>query len=354
MSINGKKEIDKEVVDRYLNSKGTEEDREKMAGYFDSNEKTSALKKASFDFWEKSTGEEDLAGYDEGRVLDRLNHLLRLEDAKRAQEKRKKLKWFTYASRIAAGLFIPLLFFSYLQWSGFFENQQTVAYSSIYSPLGARTQFQLPDGSEGWLNGGSSLHFPATFSGRYREVQLDGEAYFDVLSNPEKPFVVTTNEIKVVALGTSFNVNAYAEDETSNILLESGKVALFKSDDDGLHNTLGRLDTGYQFTYFKELDSHQTKAVDIYKSTAWKEGLLVFREDLMVDIVDRLNRWYNVEITIKDKRLETYTFRATFQDETLDEVLKLLKLSSPIKVEEVGREILKDNTFGKRKINLSL
>lgn len=354
MSINERKKVDQEVVDRYLNNKGTAEDREKVKGYFVSNQAAATLEKASLVFWEKSAKETDLADYDEGRMLDRLNHLLRLDDAKHAKEGRKKLRWFTLATQIAAGLFIPLLFFSYWQWSGSFENQQTAAYSSIYSPLGARTKFYLPDGSEGWLNGGSSLQVPTTFLGKYREVRLEGEAYFDVRSNPEKPFVVTTREVKVVAIGTSFNVNAYVEDKTSSVMLKSGKVSLFKSEDQELNNTLSQLDTGYQFTYFKELDSHQIKAVDVYKSTAWKEGLLVFREDQMVDIVDRLNRWYNVEITIKDKRLETYTFRATFQDETLDEVLKLLKLSSPIKVEEGGREILEDNTFGKRKINLSL
>ncbi len=354
MSINERTEIDQEVVDRYLNNEGTAEDREKIKGYFASNQEAAALEKASLGFWKKSAQETDLTDYDEGRILDRLNHLLRLDDAKTAKEQREKFKWYTLATRIAAGLFIPLLFFSYWQWSGSFENQQTAAYSSIYSPLGARTKFHLPDGSEGWLNGGSSLQFPTTFLGKYREVRLEGEAYFDVFSNPEKPFVVTTRDVKVVAVGTSFNVNAYVEDKTSSVMLESGKVSLFKSEDQHLNNTLSQLDTGYQFTYFKELDSHQIEAVDVYKSTAWKEGLLVFREDLMVDIVDRLNRWYNVEITIKDKRLETYTFRATFQDETLDEVLKLLKLSSPIKVEEVGREILEDNTFGKRKINLSL
>lgn len=354
MSINERKKVDQKVVDRYLNNEGTAEDRETIKDYFASNQAAAELEKASLGFWEKSAKETDLADYDEGQILDRLNHLLRLDDAKNAKEDRKKLRWFTLATRIAAGLFIPLLFFSYWQWSGFFENQQAAAYSSIYSPLGARTKFHLPDGSEGWLNGGSSLQVPTTFLGKYREVRLEGEAYFDVRSNPEKPFVVTTREVKVVAVGTSFNVNAYVEDKTSSVMLESGKVSLFKSEDQDLNNTLSQLDTGYQFTYFKELDSHQIKAVDVYKSTAWKEGLLVFREDLMVDIVDRLNRWYNVEITIKDKRLETHTFRATFQDETLDEVLKLLKLSSPIKVEEVGREILEDNTFGKRKINLSL
>lgn len=353
MSKKEKTTVDKEAIKRYLNNEGTGADREKVEAYFASWKETAALEKESFHFWRQIPKDIETEDYDDERLLDRLNHLLRLEDARAAAEKRWSLRWFTYTSRIAAGLFIPLLFFSFLQWNGFFENQQEAAYSSVYSPLGARTNFHLPDGSEGWLNGGSTLYFPAVFSGKYREVRLEGEAYFDVQSNPKKPFVVTTEKIKVAALGTTFNVNAYEEDETSRVTLESGVVELFEAEDQNLQRALSTLDTGFQFTYFKDLDSHDTLEVDVNKIIAWKEGKLIFRKDPMAKVVDRLNRWYNVEIVIEDKKLETYAFVATFQDETLDEVLKLLKLSSPIKIREAGREMLEDATFGKRKIFLS-
>ncbi|MEZ5043036.1 MAG: DUF4974 domain-containing protein [Saprospiraceae bacterium] len=345
--------IDKEAVDRYLNNKGSKADQEKIKNYFASTDRWAELESASLQFWKQIPEELETEGYDEDRLLDRINHLLRLEDAKVSVEKRRRLKWFTYASRIAASLFIPLLLLCYLQWSGYFEEQQAGAYSSVYSPLGARTNFHLPDGSEGWLNGGSTLHFPAAFSGEYREVQLEGEAYFYVKSNPRKPFVVTTGNIRIAALGTSFNVNAYEGDKTNSVTLETGVVELFEAKDQKLLETLGQLDTGFQFIYFKDLDSYRTQEVDVKKITAWKEGKLVFREDPMTEVVDRLNRWYNVDIVIEDKKLETYVFRATFQDETLDEVLKLLQFSSPIKIRETGREMLKNNTFGKRKIFLS-
>lgn len=354
MSKKERAAFDSEVVGRYLDNEGTDEDKLKIQQWFASPTATETLAQISLPFWNDTPQNPEVEDYDQERMLDRINHLLRLEDAKVQQEKRKKLRWLAYAQKIAAGLFIPLLIWSGLQWMGFFENSETIAQSSIYAPLGARTSFKLPDGSKGWLNSGSTLHFSTNFTGKRRTVRLEGEGFFDIVSDSTKPFVVETEKMQVVAFGTSFNVNAYTEDKTSSVILESGVVELFKSEDTEWNNTLSRLDTGYQFTYFKDLDSYQTQTVDIYKNTAWKEGLLVFREDAMIDIVDRLNRWYNVEIVIKDKRLETHTFRATFQDETLDEVLKLLKLSSPIKVEEVGREILEDNTFGKRKINLSL
>lgn len=354
MSKEERAPIEPAVVRRYLDNQGSYEDKLKIQEWFDSPASAEKLAALSFPYWEEIPLQPEVGDYDEERMLDRINHLLRIEDAKAQKEKQGRRKWLRYAQKIAAGLFIPLLLWSGLQWLGFFDGVERVAESSIYAPLGARTSFRLPDGSKGWLNSGSTLHFPARFSGERRAVRLEGEGFFDIVSDSTKPFVVETEKMQVVAFGTSFNVNAYKEDKTSSVILESGVVELFKSEDTGWNNTLSRLDTGYQFTYFKDLDSYQTQTVDIYKNTAWKEGLLVFREDALVDIVDRLNRWYNVEITIQDKRLETHTFRATFKDETLDEVLKLLKLSSPIKIEEVGREILDDNTFGKRKINLSL
>lgn len=349
-----KNTVDKAFFQRYLHSKGTSQDIRRVTKWFTSIRHTEELKEESRQFWDNMPEEQELEGYDEEGMLHRINHLLRIEDAQQMAQKRAKMKWINYARRVAAGLFIPLLILSCLQWIGVFSRQENMAYSSIYSPLGARTNFQLPDGSKGWLNGGSTLQFPVTFSGKYREVALEGEAYFDVVSNPEKPFVVSTDNVKVVALGTSFNVDAYEDDGTNKISLESGLVALYDAEDRNLKDSLSQLNPGFQFTYFKELESYRVEAADVGKVTSWTEGKIVFREDPLKEVVARLNRWYNVDISIADRKLETHTFRATFQDETLDEVLKLLKLSTPIKIEEKGREMLEDNTFGKRRIILSL
>lgn len=355
MNKKNKESIDRKVIKRYLNSQGDETDRQQIAKWFASPRNTEVLKSESLHFWQGIPDNPETDDYDEERILDRLNHLLRLEDAKISLEKRRKQRWLKYASRIAASLFIPLLFFSFLQWKGFFEEAQDMAYSSIYSPLGARTRFHLPDGSEGWLNGGSTLHFPAAFAGDYREVRLEGEAYFDVVSDARKPFVVTTDRLRVAALGTAFNVSVYGDDKMSKITLESGLVKLFAANDTRMQNALGQLKEGFQFTYYKDLGSHLIEEADVKKVTSWKEGKLVFRDDSMAEVVNQLNRWYNVEIVIQDQQLERHAFRATFQDETLDEVLRLIKLSSPrIQIRELNREALADGTLGKRKFILSL
>lgn len=345
--------IDEEAVLRFLNDDAKAGDREKIETYMATREGRASLEKISLRYWEQIPENLPMEGYDEQEMLGRLKNILDLEKAPRPKRKNKGLRWQTYIVRIAAGLFIPLLFISYLQWTGVFAPSGDEALVTIYSPNGARTNFRLPDGSSGWLNSGSALHFPAAFSGSSRDVRLEGEAYFDIESNPDKPFVVTTDHIKVAALGTSFNVEAYDEDNTSKVTLETGIVELFDVEDGSLRNALNRLDTGFQFTYFNDLESYRVDAVDVGKVTAWKEGKLVFREDPMNEVVERLNRWYNVQIVIEDKSLDDYAFRATFQDETLDEVLKLLQLSSPIEIREGEREMQADSTYSKRKIFFS-
>jgi ferric-dicitrate binding protein FerR (iron transport regulator) len=355
MSKEEKEAINRTVLKRYLNNEGDETDRRKITKWFSSSKSLKILESESFQFWKNIPDEPETEDYDEERVLDRLNHLLRLEDADLARAKDKKLRWFRYVVRIAASLFLPLAVVSYLLWSGFFNNAQETAYASLYSPLGARTNFHLPDGSEGWLNGGSTLYFPATFSGRYREVRLEGEAYFDVISNAKKPFVVNTDRIKAVALGTAFNVDAYKDDPVSKVTLASGKLELFDAKDQGMQNVLGELDAGFQFTYFKDLNSHLIKDADVMKATAWKEGKLVFRDDPMEEVVSRLDRWYNVDIEIENEKLKKETYRFTFQDKTLDEVLKLIKLTdSNIEIRELEQENRQDGAFGKRKFIFSL
>lgn len=351
MSKEEKEAINRNILKRYLNDEGDETDRRKITKWFSSSKSMKVLESESFQFWESIPDEPETEDYDEERVLDRLNHLLRLEDANIARAKDKRLRWLRYLVRIAASLFLPLAVVSYLLWSG----SQDTAYASLYSPLGARTSFHLPDGSEGWLNGGSTLYFPAAFAGRYREVRLDGEAYFDVISKAKKPFVVNTDRIKVVALGTAFNVDAYKEDPVSRVTLASGMLELFDAKDQTMQNVLGELDAGFQFTYFKDLNSHLIKDADVNKATAWKEGKLVFRDDPMEEVVSRLNRWYNVDIEIENEKLKKETYRFTFQDKTLDEVLKLIKLTdSNIEIRELEQETRQDGAFGKRKFIFSL
>ena len=140
------------------------------------------------------------------------------------------------------------------------EEEKTI-YAEIFSPLAARTRFELPDGSTGWLNSGSTLKFPVKFYGAQRKVELSGEGFFDVVKNSEKPFVVKTSDINIIALGTKFNVLAYPDDETFEITLESGKVVVEKTGVSGEPVKIAELQPDHQLVISRKTGILDTREV---------------------------------------------------------------------------------------------
>ena len=344
--------IDSRLLRQYFKGKGTEEEQKRISEWFSSLMAERELRNVSQELWNELNEDISNHGYDEARIHDRIHHLLRLEEAETNNKNRTKSNFIRYLARIAAVLFIPLLFFTFLNWKGSIGSKKAISFSEIYSPIGARTNFILPDGSSGWLNAGSYLNFPNDFKGKYRKVELTGEAYFKVKANPEMPFIVVSDRIKVKAFGTSFNVMAYPDDKNIEVTLESGDVEVYGTDDNGRDFSFGKLIPGKRGIVFKGTNIFQTSEVNVDGYISWKDGELVLRNEPMTEVVKKINRWYNVNIIIKDKSLESYRYRATFVDETLDEVLKLLQCTSPIKCKELGREKQSDGTYGKRTIEL--
>ena len=290
---------------------------------------------------------------DTNHLLDKLHHLIHLDSYKKSCNVPFYRKAYRQLSKIAAILLLPVLLIStwYFKTDGrFFAKEEKAIYAEIFSPLAARTRFELPDGSTGWLNSGSTLKFPVKFYGAQRKVELSGEGFFDVVKNSEKPFVVKTSDMNIMALGTRFNVLAYPDDETCEITLESGKVVVEKIGESGEPAKLAELQPNNQLVISRKTGIIDTREVVAEKYSSWKEGKLVLRNDPMNEVVKRIGRWYNAEIDLKDKELESYRYRATFENETFSEILKLLKLTSPIDYVEQKREMLPDGTFTKKKI----
>jgi len=283
---------------------------------------------------------------DVDHILHRLQHQIRLEENKEA----KKFSFFRVFQRIAAVLIVPLIlsFFAYL----YLQPQQPVlteGFAEIQCPLGVRTKFILPDGTTGFLNSGSTLSYPVTFD-KARKVSLSGEAYFDVVHNEKMPFVVSSGNLNINVLGTTFNVIAYTAESTEEVILQSGKVEI--SGNNG--EVITQLASNERLWFDAETGKKVKSSVIASQYTSWTEGKLVFRDEDMKQVAKRLSRWYNAEIVIADKRLEEFTFHATFVDEPLDEVLKLLAFTTPITYREVKREAASDGLFPKRKIIISV
>ncbi len=344
-------EVDFQILKRYLEGKGKNGDKQIIISWFSDIQAERDLRKQYLEYWNELVQKPDNKVYDGSTILDRIYHKIKLEESSELAGKRLKTKVINIISRVAAILFIPVIVSILIYRNDLYFGTEEVAYSEIYSPLGTRTQFYLPDGSSGWLNGGSYLEFPLKFKEKTRAVVLRGEAFFDVRSNPKKPFIVKGDNIEVVAHGTSFNVMAYPTDQIINVTLVNGHIDVSWKKD-GSSKIYNMTNPGYSCSYDLTTSVCKTSMVDINKIISWKDGRLVFRDEPFDEVVRKINRWYNVNIIIKDNILESYTYLATFEDETLDEVLKLLKLSAPIDYKDIGRKIREDGTFEKRLIEL--
>lgn len=297
--------------------------------------------------WKTQLESEDTTFYHLDHVLDKVHHHIRLSERKATIV----LNGWNYFQRIAAILIFPLLlsFAAYYYFSQQKADVIAPAYAEIQCPMGVRTKFDLPDGSTGYLNSGSRLKYPVQFNGE-RKVELVGEAFFDVVHNAEKPFHVTTKNLDIEVLGTSFNVIANEDEPTEEIVLQTGKVDV--SSRSG--KSIAVLSPNEQLILDLQKRTFEKNKVEASTYTSWKEGKLVFRKENMQQMARRLSRWYNVDIIVDDKGLEDYTFHATFIDEPLDEVLKMLSITTPLKYEEEIRTTDNQGAFKKRKVYIRL
>ncbi len=344
-------EVDFQLIKRYLDGTGKDGDKEIIINWFSNFQAEGNLRKQYHRYWSELAHKLDIEGYDGSGILGRIYHEIKLEESRSLPRKKPMIRIINNIARVAAVLFIPLIAFVYLNRGNFMPTGTEIAYSEIYSPLGTRTMFYLPDGSKGWLNGGSYLEFPTEFEGKSREIMLRGEAYFDVKSDPKKPFIVSGDNIEIVAYGTSFNVLAYPDDQFIKVTLVSGSIKVLGKQNDRIRN-FGTIKPDQMCVYDRSTSSCLIKQINVSKNISWKEGKLTFSDDPFNEVIKKINRWYNVNIIIKDEILESYIYMATFEDETLDEVLKLLMLSAPINYKDIGRERREDGTFEKRKIEL--
>lgn len=235
----------------------------------------------------------------------------RLEPTRR---KRKVLS-IRYAAAVAAGL-VLLIGFGWM----FYSYQRPAPVLVAFT--GAATQLiQLPDGSKVTLNRHSQLSYPQTF-GKERMVELNGEAYFEVSKNPEKPFRVKTNGVTVSVLGTHFNVNAYAADSLVETTLLEGSVAV-SDNRNGNQVILSPNETAVYRKANGMLTLHSES--DAGNEISWCKGILSFDNTPMGEIARELSHYFNVNIRIKSGDLRNYKLSARFkQDETLEEILDML------------------------------
>jgi ferric-dicitrate binding protein FerR (iron transport regulator) len=338
---------DLEKLERYVAGQSDDNEKAWVESLFLNGEDDYTLYNTLEKDWNLMLRDSSPSQVNVNHLLDRVHHIIKKnEDLKRKNPLHKLMRIY---SRVAAILFLPLiiaggLFYSYLDSTIKTATEQNSGIS-IYAPLGARVSFKLPDGTLGMLNGGSKLSYSLPFNNN-RHVNLEGEARFKVSHDEKHTFEITAGSSTVKVLGTSFNMSCYPDENYVEVVLEEGKVEYQNQD---VPETL----TMYQSDRLVFQNGQISLSItDPEKYIAWTEGKLVFRSDPMTEVVRRLERWYNVKIIIADQTLEKYSFRATFEDDSLEEVLRFLSMTSPIGYKISKTKALPDGTFKKGEVIL--
>ncbi len=255
------------------------------------------------------------------------------------------LTLYKYWQQVAAVLLLPLLVLSAYFYFRNDAGENYVAYQKITVPFGTYSQINLPDGSVAWLNAGSTLKFPTVFKNGERSVFLSGEAFFEVESDKENPFIVATDLLKVKATGTAFNVEAYKKEPVA-VTMVRGKVHV------QLNNEADKvgLKPGERLLYGDVNKSFEITETDPYKWYAWKDGNLIFRDDSLSYILKKIGQIYNVDITIRDPEIGMQPYRVTFEKESLPVILELMKLTAPIDYKVYEPRKSSDNRYNKTHI----
>ncbi|NEW83041.1 MAG: DUF4974 domain-containing protein [Mariniphaga sp.] len=339
-------DLNKEKIDRFASDKYSFNDYLSVLSYFKNEDFDEGLKQCLDNDWNET---ENQGGNTVRltKVLDRLHGQI-------TENKRIKENSFSYLyrifSKVAVVLLIPaLITIAVLSYQTISSLDKASSWVEIHSPVGTRTKFQLPDGSQGWLNSGSSVKYSANFM-KNRSVEISGEAWFDVVHINFEPFRVITPWFDVKVLGTRFNVISYDNEKTAEVILEKGKVVVLNKD----QLVQSELEPDQLLVYDKSTKELTKTSIDSKTYTSWKDGFLIFKNEPMSEIARRLGRRYNAEIILHGDSLKSSIFRATFQDESLDEICKMLSTVAPIKIKIHKRDKQPDSTFAKGKVEMWL
>ena len=238
-------------------------------------------------------------------------------------------------------------------------------HNEISTRPGSKSRIQLPDGTIVMLNAGSKLTYQKDFGKGVREVTLTGEGFFDVKKMKETPFIIHTSSIDIKVLGTVFNVKAYPEDKKTETSLIKGSIEVTiknRPNDKIILSPSEKLVVENSVLLEKEKVIAKANEVEIpavtintlmavnklkydpedssVAETQWIDNKLVFRDESLEELAVRMERWYNIELEIKDRRLAERRFSGIFEKESIVQALDALKISMPFKYEQVGNKII--------------
>ncbi len=329
------KNIDIELIARHLSGESSASEEEELKRWLAEDQEHQGMLDQYRSVWEKLGRIKSIAGIDldaEWNILES-----RLQESGRTLELQatgKRSAGF-YIGRIAVAAMLAVI----LTFSGFYLVNR-FGYKTL-ATMQETQELLLPDGSTVTLNQFSSLKYPRRFSGETRQIELEGEGFFEVESDPDQPFVINAHDVDIKVLGTSFNVNAYSENEAVEVIVKTGEVALTR------HGRAPRtiiLKPGNKGIYKKSDETLEiTREID-RNYLAWKTKSFIFEDQTLSEVSQQLNKVYQAEIIITSDSLKDARITTTFNDQSLDAILNVLSATLDLEVRKSNGQIILSET----------
>ena len=317
------------LIGNYLSGESTPGEKDELMEWISQSPVNKMLFEENQRIWEKSHSYLPASGI--------LSDQLKIKDhiIQQLTNLPQELSLYGWIYRVAAILALPVMLA--LGWYLGANGKSETALCEVTAPKGQISKCVLADGTQVWLNAGSTLKYEPTLSGNIREVNLDGEAYFKVTKNKHKPFVVNTKYAQVKVLGTIFNLKAYDGDDKVETTLEEGRVEFSLN---GSSDRPVELKPGEQIVFDSSDHKLTTDKVDTYLHTAWKDGKYVFKDADLKTIVAELERLYDVRIHLQNDSLLHLRFRGMFEyEQNIFSALETLERTTNMKYRMDGRDI---------------
>ena len=285
------------------------------------------------ELWVSSAVADETQQYDVDQAFERFRKRTGLD-----QSGRQSYKWYRTWSVAAVAIVLLGLITVTAYWQGSRQVQSNFSDIVVEAPLGSKTKLTLPDGSTVWLNAGSKMVYSQGFGVSDRRLAFQGEGYFEVEKNDEMPFLVQTHDVNVTVVGTKFNFRNYPEDEEAVVELLEGKVAL---ENQLKEEAVRYLSPNEKMVLHKATGEMDITSAKVKEATLWTENILLFDEDLLPDIVRKLERSYHVRIEIENEDLKQARFYGQFNqlEQNIYEVLDMLVETGRLEYQEKDKVI---------------
>jgi ferric-dicitrate binding protein FerR (iron transport regulator) len=334
--------IDLALLSRYYSGDISSEERKQVEEWMTLSDENKSLAKEAYRLFYASDTLNVMKKIDAGSVLKKIN--------RRLKQKNKRMTAVNLLHRITIISFVPLLIGTILYLKSPAEEQQT-RYMEARAGYGLISSLELPDGSKVWLNSGSYIKYPSTFAKNKREVYVTGEAYFSVVKDADRKFVVQTHEhLSLEVLGTEFNIDAYETNDFIKTTLVEGSVHINYTNEKGEAKRF-LMKPEQQITYIPQTHKINLQNAYVQKDIAWKNGHVIFRNTPFDEALWILNKRFNVNFIVKKEALHDYSFTGSFTDQDLIRILEHFKLSSGINYSQ--KQMISENgEIQKTEINL--